>query len=235
MSFKKITIYLAITLTLLAVVSCKENKEFSKDSPPTSPPVWPNQFEQSFDETFTYPLVGTHTTKGKFFYDWTNKMYRVDRDNGHYDRYCGPVYPFSNTPCSQIVTSGDRYLYFPQKDYCCYCCSSEHGCGILKPDWLSGASFIDYVTEQDGTVFEKWNKPGLQSNFYYATATDRIMKKIDQQPNDTQDFDVSSFKSTISDPNVFNLPAKCKKDFACPFISACTAVRKMVEGKAFLN
>jgi len=238
MSRKTIILVLAISLTiqLSLCIDCSapENK-YTKACPPTSSPVWPNQFEESFEETFTYPVLGANTTKGRFFYDWLNKKYRVDRENGHYDRYCGPIYPFSNTPCSQIVNDGDRYIYFPEKNYCCYCCSSEHGCGLLKPDWVSGGEFVDYVTESDGVVYEKWNKPGLQSNFFWATAKDRVMKKIDQQPNDVQDFDVSTFKSYVADPSVLNKPSICKKENKCPTLSTCTAVRKMVEGNKFLQ
>ena len=196
------------------------------ESAPDSPPVWPAQFEESFEETLKYPILGSHTTSGKFYYDWTNKRYRVDRDNGHYDRYCGSVYTFSNTPCSHIVVEGDRYLYFPEKNYCCYCCSSDHGCGLLKPNWLDGAKFVDYVKEEgDETVFEKWNKPGLQDNFYMARASDRVMRQMDQVPNDIQTFDMASYYEGIRDENVFNLPDKCSKKFTCPIYSVCSALR----------
>ena len=53
----------------------------------------------------TYSLLKLHT-QGRFFYDFTNKRYRVDRDNGKGDRYCGSVYKLQNTPCSHIVTEG---------------------------------------------------------------------------------------------------------------------------------
>ena len=36
---------------------------------------------------------------------------------------------------------GKRYLDFPEKNYCCYCCDAAHGCGILKPDWISDATY----------------------------------------------------------------------------------------------
>jgi hypothetical protein len=222
----KIFLHCFILLTVIISISpqCADGS-YKKECPPTTSPVWPDQFEQTFEETFTYPILGSDKTKGKFFYDWVNKKYRVDIDNGHYDRYCGTIYKFSKTPCSHIVTSGKRYLYFPEKDYCCYCCGSEHGCGILKPDWLSDSQFVDYV-EENGVMFEKWDKKGLQHNYYYATAKDRVMRKIDQQPNDVQDFDVDSFYKGIKDENVFNLPAKCDPNFTCPLLSICTAVRK---------
>jgi hypothetical protein len=226
--FLIITICLILVSSIYAKEEDCENK-FTKDCPPTATPIWPDQFEQTFEETLKYPVLGSHSTNGKFFYDWTNKRYRVDRENGHYDRYCGSVYPFSNTECSHIVVDGDRYLWYPEKDYCCYCCSAQHGCGLLKPDWLSGAKFEDYVTEDgdDQTVFEKWNKPGLQDNFYFARAKDRVMRKIDQVPNDIQTFNLDSFSLGIKDQSVFTLPKECSKEKTCPFYSVCTAVRKL--------
>jgi hypothetical protein len=227
--YKSLLAY-AFYMLVASVMSIRDcENEFTKDCPPTTTPVWPEQFEQNFEETLKYPVLGSHETSGKFYYDWTNKRYRVDRDNGHYDRYCGSVYPFSNTPCSHIVTEGDRYLWYPEKNYCCYCCSSQHGCGLLKPDWLDGAKFEDYVKEDgdDQTVYEKWNKPGLQDNFFFARAKDRVMRRIDQVPNDIQTFNVDSFFQGIRDQSVFTLPDKCSKESTCPFYSVCTAVRKM--------
>ena len=87
---------------------------------------------------------------GKLFYDYINKRYRVDRDNGKGDRYCGSVYKLSNTPCTHYVTEGKRYLHFPEKNDCCYCCDSEHGCGVLKPDWVSGGKFQGYESDANG-------------------------------------------------------------------------------------
>ena len=195
-------------------------------SQPASPPLWPSQFEQNFTEVFTYPVVGSASTKGKFFYDITNKRYRIDRENGKWDRYCGTGYWFRNTACSQIVVEGKRFLYYPEYDYCCYCCDSAHGCGILRRDWLNNATFVGFETDEMGQNFEKWDKQGLQHNYYYATADEkRIMGKIEQQPNDIQTFDVNSFFEGIRDPSVLELPDVCKSASTCNVLSTCTAVR----------
>ena len=192
----------------------------------STPPVWPNTFEQTFVETFSYPVLGSSTTTGKFFYDFPNRRYRIDRVNGKWDRYCGPVYPFSNTACSQIVVDGKRYLYYPEKNYCCYCCGSEYGCGILKPDWLSNASYLGVVVE-NGVEYQKHNVAGLQNNYYFSTNDNRrIMMRIIQEPNDIQEFNVDSFSESIHDASVFTLPNGCDPKKTCPLISTCTAVRK---------
>ena len=232
----KTAILLVLFTCLIYFINTQDcTNKYTKDCPPTTTPAWPNKFQEAFEETFTYPIIGSHKTKGNFFYDWTNKRYRVDRENGQYDRYCGPIFPFRNTPCSQIVSEGVRYIYFPDKDYCCNCCSSKHGCGILKPDWMESATFVDYVTEEDGVIYEKWDKKGLQSNFYFASAKDRTLRRIIQEPNDIQDFDTSSFRPEISDVSVFNLPQKCRKDFMCPLLSTCTAARMFADNLAFLQ
>ena len=59
------------------------------------------------------PILGSSTTSGTLFYDFTDKTYRIDRENGKWDRYCGTVYKFTNTPCSHYVKEGKRYLHFP--------------------------------------------------------------------------------------------------------------------------
>ena len=100
-------------------------------------PRWPNKFTMTFNETFTYPIIGESKTTGSFYYDFENKRYAVYRANGQRDRYCGlnGLYFFYNTPCTHYVEEGNRYLYYPEYDYCCNCCQNPHGCGVLTPDW----------------------------------------------------------------------------------------------------
>lgn len=112
-------------------------------SAPTDP-LWPNQFTQTFTEQMNN-LGLKYKTSGTYYYDYLNNQYRIDRDNGKGDRYCGTSI-FQNIPCNHYVSNGDRYLHYPSKDICCYCCSSADGCGILKPTWLSGAQFLGETT-----------------------------------------------------------------------------------------
>ena len=78
------------------------------------------------------PIIGSGSTTGTLYYDVNKNSYRVDRENGRYDRYCGTVKKFKDTKCSHIVSNGDRYLYYPELNDCCYCCDSSNGCGILS-------------------------------------------------------------------------------------------------------
>lgn len=214
---KSIIFSLAILISIISVLSKTESSA-------NEAPVWANQFEQEFEETLTYPLIGSSKTKGKIFYDWINKRYRIDRDNGKWDRYCGSVLKLTDTPCTHYVVDGKRFLYFPKRDYCCYCCDSAHGCGVLKPDWLSGAVYTGKRTDGNGVSYNVWDKKGLQSNLYWATE-DGVMAKIDQQPNDLQEYDVNTYKESIADASVFNLPQKCNPNSKCPFVSVCTPLR----------
>ncbi len=110
-------------------------------------PRWPAHFTETFTEEMTYPVVGTYKTSGTFYHDATNARYRVDRDSGRGDRYCwlNGLHIFGSAACSHIVAEGKRYLYYPEKKSCCYCCSAKEGCGILKQDWLSGAEYKGQV------------------------------------------------------------------------------------------
>ena len=116
-STAKIMICLGILLTILHIVVSQPSKGGSQPSDP----VWPDKFQQTFNETFYYPVIGTHYTTGKFYYDWKNKRYRVDRANGRFDRYCGfnGVKFFQDTPCSHIVVDGWRWMVYPEKKECC--------------------------------------------------------------------------------------------------------------------
>jgi hypothetical protein len=60
-------------------------------------------------------------------------------------RYCMSIHPRSDTPCTHLVVSGQRYLIFPELGECCKCCSSAGGCGILDPNWLDAAEYTGQV------------------------------------------------------------------------------------------
>ncbi|KAL4473502.1 hypothetical protein ABPG74_022366 [Tetrahymena malaccensis] len=207
---------LILALVLLGLVFCNP-----------SYPEWPQKFEQDFTEEFIYGFLKS-STKGTYSYDYANKAYKVSRENGRTDRYCGfnGLYFFRNTACEQIVVNGDRFLYYPERNDCCYCCSNEHGCGVLKPTWLQNAIF-EGETTFNGIPAYKWNQKGLQNNFYYETIAenplDRVMLQIDQQPNDIQNF--SQSRRTEFQP--ITLPSICKKENTCSYLSTCTGVRKM--------
>ena len=178
--------------------------------------------------------VGTYKTKGEFYYDATNNRYRVDRENGRGDRYCwlNGLKVFSNTPCSHIVSEGKRYLHYPEKKSCCYCCNAAQGCGILKPTWLTGADFKGEVNI-DGQQAYLWDQHGLQPNLYYETIAENPLdrKQIEtfQGSNDKQVFDTTTFSKSLPNDHMA-LPDECEAASACSYASVCSAVRMKADG-----
>jgi hypothetical protein len=207
--------YALAILALLCVLVSSQN--------PT-PPTWPNQWQATFNETMTYPVIGSSNTTGAYYYDWTNQQERVDRADGKWDRYCGSVYKLTSTPCSHIVVGGNRYLWFPQENYCCYCCNNTDGCGVLIPTWLSTATFQNVTEEEEWGNLDVWEINGLQSNYYYDIASNQIPYEINQTPNDVQYFNPATWQNSIADPNIFNLPSsQCNVGNTCSYFSVCTA------------
>ncbi|CAF1176046.1 unnamed protein product [Rotaria sordida] len=214
--------YQVIFLLIIAILNSDYSLFIAAD--PT-PPVWPVAFQETFNETSTLPVVGTSSNiQGTYYYDYEQKSVRIDRTTGKYDRYCSSVKYFQDTPCTHLVVNGLRYLVFPKLNSCCMCCTAEDGCGMLKPDWLSDATFIGYNTTTP-VKYQVWDKKGLQDNFYWQVDATQIPYIIDQQPNDLMIFDVTSFKKGSIDPSIFALPSYCSKDHKCPLLSVCTIAR----------
>ena len=142
-----------------------------------NPPKFPDRFSQKINETFKYGFISA-TTEAQIYYDWNSKRYRLDRKNGKWDRYCGTVYKFTDTACNQYVSEGMRYMHYPEKNYCCFCCDAAHGCGVLKPNWVDDASFKKEF-EKDGVKYELWDKEGLQHNFVTIEKDSRRIVSID--------------------------------------------------------
>lgn len=187
------------------------------------PPVWPGSFEEAFDEKF----VSTNTTaevNGILYYDGDNNRSRLDRINGELDKFCNSLAPNINTPCQNLVTEGKRYIIFPQKSQCCFCCDSDHGCGILKRDWLDGAEYLGQETI-DGQNLNKWNKQGVVGyNYYWATADDNAYpRKIDENGAHITDFNIRSFRNRTLDPALFRVPSYCNSN--CSDTSFCGKFR----------
>jgi hypothetical protein len=102
------------------------------------PPVLPGSFQITFDETFIQNTTH-YRVNGQLYYDATNNRERVDRTDGRYSKFCGTILPNVTTACTHLTVDDKRYIVFPQKKQCCFCCDSSHGCGILKQNWLEGA------------------------------------------------------------------------------------------------
>jgi len=116
-------------------------------------------FHIAFDETVIQNSTA-YKVNGQTFYDPKNNRERVDRTNGRYDLFCGTVLPNVTTPCQSYTVNNKRWLVFPNRSSCCFCCDSDHGCGILKPDWLADAEYKGQEKIID-TFYDKWSKDGM--------------------------------------------------------------------------
>lgn len=77
-------------------------------------PVLPNEFQLDFNQTASF--VGKGQTKGTIYLDFTNNRQVVTRQNGRYDRYCGTVFKFTDTPCNHIIVQS-KLLDMKIKDF----------------------------------------------------------------------------------------------------------------------
>ena len=146
----------------------------------------------------------------------------IHRNSGAGDRYCNTVFPLAHTPCQHLVAEGKRYLIFPEKKFCCMCCTAAHGCGIVSPDWLQGAQFQGTVNVSGSPAY-KWSKSGLQPNYYYSSADEQqIPIELDQIPTDYQSFHAGTFDDGAIDPAMFVVPDYCQA--SCPWYSICKAI-----------
>lgn len=174
-------------------------------------PLWPNIFWQNFTERTTDPQYGVHEDTGTYFYNFNLPSYRIDRSNGQFNYFCGIGGPYANisTPCTHFVVNGNRFMFYPAKNTCYYCCNSTNGCGVLKPTWMSDATYVD-TEVHDGVMTYKWLKIGNQRNYLYETVNsvplNRVTVSIVEEPSDTFNFGP---RSLTLPANALDLPSIC--------------------------
>jgi len=187
------------------------------------PPVYNFSYHIAFDETYTVNK-SSYEVNGLLFYDPINNRERVDRTNGRYNKFCGPIIPNTNTPCIQYTVNNKRWIAFPQKSVCCFCCDSAHGCGILSPDWLRDSEYKGEEKILD-TIYDKWSKDGVVGYNYLWTAkdNDHTPRRLDENGVHTTDYSIHSFKKMNFEEGVFALPQYCntEKLVNCPLESLC--------------
>jgi hypothetical protein len=142
-----------LILTVLLVISV------SSQMMDPNPPVWSSSFYVAYDETFT--ISGhSYTFNGQFFYDAANNRQRADKLTGRYDPTCNSILPNVTTKCQHLVVNQKRYIVFPEKSQCCFCCDASHGCGIMKQDWFKDGKYLGQERIVD-IMYDKWVKPGI--------------------------------------------------------------------------
>lgn len=140
--------------------------------------------------------------------------------------------PNMSTPCTFIMREKKRWIVFPEKRLCCYCCDDRHGCGVPDRGFLSGTKFVGYEALGDDSFF-KWrfdstyydNLAGDADNYYYDTADlDRIPRRFANFNRTIDDFIVSSFSTEPIPSSVFVLPDYCKS--TCPMTTICGKLQR---------
>ena len=143
------------------------------------PPIFNYSYQVSFDVTVIHNKQEYHSI-GQEFYDPANNRERVDLANGEHNAFCGTILPNVNTPCHSLTVGGNRWTVFPSRSQCCLCCTSQHGCGILAPDWLKGADYQG-ISVIDGASFDKWHEKGAFSeNYLYVTVDEEYPRRLDE-------------------------------------------------------
>ena len=138
--------WLALYLTLCAVMVLSQKY-----------PEFNYPYHVPFDETINQNKT-SYKIKGQIFYDPVKNRERVDFSNGRHNFFCGSIVK-EDTPCQSLTVGGYRFEIFPEKKYCCMCCTADHGCGILRPDWLKDADYQG-VHETDSVGHDLWHIKG---------------------------------------------------------------------------
>jgi hypothetical protein len=123
-----------------------------------------------------------------------------------------------------MLNKGKRFLDFPKENYCCFCCDSAHGCGIVAADWLvkGGAKFNGTEQIDAAGPYLKWEIKGGQENYYYnKNDTLQTPRRLNQVPDDLMDF--KNYKVGQVDSKVFELPSYCTAK--CGTLTICAGLR----------
>ncbi|OMJ95058.1 hypothetical protein SteCoe_1594 [Stentor coeruleus] len=191
-------------------------------------PVWPNLWTVSFVED-TYSIIGINQVYGNWYYNSVLGTSRMDRSNGRYDMFCGKNdwFSFFDTPCTQLVNNGNRYLYYPQLQICCNCCSDADGCGIVKPTWLQNATYIGSQMYNGTIPSYNWILNGNEPNIYQETQnSDPLSRQPLELNNGPADrFMLPGAWNTSFSNSVFNVPTYCNPNYMCDTSSICGQVR----------
>jgi hypothetical protein len=192
-----------------------------------SAPVWPNRWQAAFTEIHmdntSFFINGT--TTGLYSYDYPNNVTRLDRADGSQDPLCSTTVP-GRTPCSQIVTGGNRYLYFAEKNSCCICCVESEGCGVLSPNWAQNSVYLQTLTGPNGESLNEWTNDDDGRAYYVERASDHAPYQIFRTPNkDILLFHLNTYQQSFSS-QIFQLPPVCKNAQMCQAPSVCARFRQ---------
>ncbi len=88
---------LVTLLTMTSVLTSSTTNEIVNQNP--KPIAWKPKWKSDFVEKIWFPLLGNKTVKGTWYYNYNTSSFRIDREDGSRDRYCGLIFPLSKTEC----------------------------------------------------------------------------------------------------------------------------------------
>ncbi|EAR87553.1 hypothetical protein TTHERM_00069600 (macronuclear) [Tetrahymena thermophila SB210] len=208
--------YLLLAL-IVVVCQCQQAQQ-------PLPPVWPNRFSQDFVETWN--ITNTiHRSVGTYFYDYTQGTTRLARSNGQYDPLCKSLHTDAQQ-CDQIIVNGERYIYYPDTQECCYCCGQNDGCGVLSPQWFIEPTFLGNVSYY-GVPAYKWviyEGPNEANPNYYIETTEEEPTQRQLLYLARSNYEQNYFLDSLrTDFGSIDLPQTCNRKSLCP--GTCAKVR----------
>lgn len=182
-------------------------------------PEW-QTFTANFTEVVDIQNNQQKTVTGLWAYDPANNLQRLERAEGQWDMICRGDY----STCVQYNSGGHRYIDYPARDQCCYCCSDEEGCGLLKDNWLANGTFIGQTTFDGKTSYE-WDQKGFSDNFFYETTeTDPKARTMLGIVTSGKSITFTSYQNT-ADQSMFALPSRCAMGVTCSWTTFCSEMR----------
>ena len=179
---------------------------------PPSKPTWPSSFAVNFQESFSDGTGASY--EGLYALD----MNYVDKATGIQgaevilrgptpEYSCNAVNP--GTKCVTLAVGGQRYLQFEDgSPICCRCCSWANGCGPLAPAWTENATYIGEQIVRGEKCYD-YNILGSSNNSLSVRASDGMVCALNNAGDDFFEFIPSTYKKTVSDTDLFQVPAGC--------------------------
>lgn len=182
-----------------------------------SKPSWPKVFTAKFAETIKTE-TGEQKTNGAIFAD--NRSWRIDRDNGLYDRYCSlnGFEMLVDNPCRIYDIATSKYIFYPIDSYCCLCCdkNADPNCELYLdlPEKFEG---VEMMNSKDHNV---WSN---QRTILYESANERFIYNHTEIGKSAKIF--GRFENKL-EKDVLELPYECKKKMVCPRKSFCGKISR---------
>lgn len=173
--------------------------------------VCSQQTAKSWANTWQANVLINGSVNGQWKYNYPEGLFYLYKEKSSSDQFCSTIFKNQEIPCYILVRDHNRYIVFPDKNFCCKCCTAKNGCDVLKPNWVTNLEFFEEITYKNEEAFE-----------YKLSTRDYIESKEKQIPLRLTEGSIIEFKDyseVITDANVFDMPSSCHD--SCGFNTAC--------------